>query len=215
MDAGADQEFEEIFTAYFSACIAVHNQYIHSAEMHRDLLPLRLAAAVYVDVMDLSGLAIIFSELDDNSLFDIVLKCWDDAFAQAKEPTRLLKALYTTIEADSESLFSNRSYQRLRWADQLKRAFAARGVHIDEQERSPWPTQDREPHTSPIIESFASPVSHLLYHPHHYFAALYLARRVESHGVELPHAIQRCKKAMELATKRRQTYEENQDGGHP
>ena len=56
--------------------------------------------------------------------------------------------------------------------------------------------------SKPVIDSIIVNYGHPLEHPHDYFGALYLAKREDAQGIEMPSAIQNCLDAIERARAR-------------
>jgi hypothetical protein len=203
MEEKREENFAELFLAFFNATIQVERYFFEFATQPGRNDYIRVAIDATMDLMELSGIAYIFSELDDTHFSLSVSKLWDAYFNQAADKRALLKALYATTDSTfGLPIFSTSAMQRHDWESRVACAMAARGIDTDSNFGT-YGYRRTNTHRSPVIESI-----HLMYgRPMHpawaYFGALYLARREEAAGEELPHEIESCIDAIERVRQER------------
>ncbi len=206
MDLKQEAGFRELFAAYFSATLATHDQLL--AMMRETGREYYAYAAIntLLDLMDISGFALLFSELDGTKFGEETRATWDVFFGRASDARATLQALYTAIDARLDGpIFSSSAMRRQEWGRRFAAAPEHRGVDT-EREFDPFSRQRPLPrHTSPVIESISVLYGHPMDEAHDYFGALYLTARPESNGVEPPHAV---KNALDSINEPPQTTEE-------
>ena len=208
MDLKQEAGFLELFAAYFSATLATHDQLL--AMMRETGREYYAYAAIntLLDLMDISGFALLFSELDGTKFGVQTKATWDVFFGRAPDPGATLKALYTAIDARLDGpIFSSSAMRRQEWGRRFGAALERRGV---DTEREFDPFSRRRPlarHQSPVIESISVLYGHPMDEAHDYFGALYLTARPDSNGVAPPRAVKNALDSIELAQQRMENAE--------
>ncbi|OGP83552.1 MAG: hypothetical protein A2Y95_12935 [Deltaproteobacteria bacterium RBG_13_65_10] len=208
MERKQEEGFPKLFLAYFNASTTIQGNFINYARQPGQEDYVRVAMDAIIDVMDLSGLAFLFSELDGTHFEKIVECVWDLHFQRFTDKAAIVRALYASIDSKlSLPLFSPSAMQRQAWGRRLVRAMVDRGIIVD------WhldPSRGRRrarPHPSAVIESVLVSFGHPMQAPHEYFAAIYIARRVEANGIDLPRGVETCRKGIERARQRQVRFD--------
>lgn len=191
--------FAELFQAYFNATMTVQKHFVGLAQVPGKHDYLRVAVDAMLDLMDLSGLALVFTELDDTPFGITVTRVWDVYFDIVNDKPAVVKAWYDAIRSKlSLPLFSASSMQRQAWGQLLASAMQERGLDVHRHSYEPW-RQRPEPHKSPVVESIVVMYGHPFESPHDIFGAIYLSKRPDASGVATPNTVMSCLDAIERA----------------
>ncbi len=214
MEGKQEDGFDELFRSYFKATITVYGHFVDLAQQSGSDGYVGVAREAILDLMDLSGLAFLFSELDRTPFRLLVTPAWDAYLDGSPDKSGWLEALYAMSGSALTRLpFSPSAMQRQSWGQRLARAMADRGVDLDRHYHYPWGDRPIARHPSPIIDSINVTFGHPSQHPYDYFGALYLAERDEAQGVEIPQGIGNCIDAVERAKKRKEEAEDETPEG--
>jgi len=198
-------EFESLFAGVFVATLAVVERHIVREDSHF-LKPNRTAALdTALDLVDLSGLAFLFSELHGSSFYHTVTKKWDDYFQTCKDGKLAIEFFYLAINMALQLPIASPSAQgRWNWKRAFIGAMAKAGFNI-EGRFSRWEGEEkaRKEHKSPVIQSIYPHMGMTFEHPYDYFAAFYLSNRPEAAGIELPAKARQCKASVDQEVRRR------------
>jgi hypothetical protein len=203
MDHKLATGFPELFLAYFNANIAIQRHFFELGQQPCKEGYLRVAIDTMIDLMAISGLAFLFTELDETDFARIVTRMWDLHFERLLDKPAMIKDCYTAI--DSRILlpiFSPSAMQRQDWGQRLAAALAERGIDPDRHFGPPWARPPAKPHRSAVIESVSVMYGHPIMDPQAYFGALYLSKRAEASGIELPPQVLSCLDSIQLAVRR-------------
>ncbi len=204
MERKDEDRFAEQFAAYFAASISVVDHWRGCPKEFAREFCMLLAADAAMDVMEVSGLAYIFSELDSTRFAEVVSRAWDALFALTPDGGAGLHAwlLAAISQASSFALISPSGIQRHRWKCRMVEALNQRGVDTRRDIQFPSELSSAELHPSPVIESLREGMQFAM--PHVYFGALYLAKRLKTNGSSLPHEVASCMSLIERARKQRE-----------
>jgi hypothetical protein len=207
MERKQEDGFAELFISYFNATIAVHSHFLEVSQQPGKTDYARGAMDAMLDLMDVSGLALLFSELDGTRFTSLVTHTWNLYFDQAGDKPGMLRAWYGAINSKLMlPVFSPSAMQRQSWGQRLAQAMAERGMDVGRHYGLPWGPERIVRHPSAVIDSIFVSVVGPMVEAHEYFGALYLAARAEAESIEMPQAIADCIDAIESAQERqRQT----------
>tara|TARA_R110000744_G_scaffold362356_2_gene470392 strand:+ start:3817 stop:6153 length:2337 start_codon:yes stop_codon:yes gene_type:complete len=204
--------FEKLFAAYFGASITVYGHYAELAREPGQNDNIRVAMSVYLDMMEISGLALIFSELDSTKFKSVVCNIWDATLDSADNPEAVIRALYSTIDNQLILPFlSPGAMQRSNWSRLLSQALTERGIDMEKVYGSPWSDSPRKPNSNAVIESVTVVMGHSISELYKYFGVLYLSIRPEASEIEFPSALVSCKRSIELAKTRITEFYKNEN----
>lgn len=178
-DAGL---LKDIFTRYFVGCLT---QFAKTPSNDGpDWLVaqnLRIASAAVLDLMDVSGYALLFSELHENkALWSIVCSAWNRYFADDRK-TEAIVALVNFVESGLGA--KPRDMLRIKWQRRVEDKIAQlpRKPIIDDT----WYMANKMEviHPSHLVRIMASHTNSLSYDGIDMFVALYLARKTGSESL--------------------------------
>ncbi len=203
MERKEEDGFGDLFIAYFNASNAVRRHFFESAQQPGKQDYIRVAMDAMLDLMDVSGLALLFSQLDGTRFGEVVVHTWNGFFQLATDKPAMVRAWYAPLGSKlTLPIFSSSAMQRQHWNRRLAQALVDRGIDVDRHFAPSWDRQQIQPHPSPIVDSIIVNYGHPMEQPHDYFGALYLAGREDAQGIELPSAIRNCLDAIERARAR-------------
>ncbi|WP_152036572.1 hypothetical protein [Burkholderia pyrrocinia] len=172
---GDTELLRDVFDRYFVGCLAEFGK-LQSSEGPDWLVKqnLRIAAAPVLDLMDVSGYALLLSELHGNrALWSIVRSTWDRYFA---EPQRLagIVALVNFVESGLGA--TSRDILRTRWQRLVEDKLEQLPRKPVEDKSWYMTNQTEAVHPSSLVRAMASRTSSLNYEGTDIFIGLYVAR---------------------------------------
>jgi len=198
--------FESLFTGHFKTTLGVAQRHITRKDDHLLRSHRNVALDTALDLLDLSGLSFLFSELHGSSFYETVKKEWDDYFGAHSDGKLAIEFFYLAISMDLQLPISSPSATgRWRWERAFVAVMARAGFNI-ERLHSRWEGEEdvRTKHTSPIIQSIYPHMGTMFHRPYEYFVAFYLSERPEAEGVELHYNAKQCKEEVDQESRRRQ-----------
>lgn len=202
---GSKQEagFRELFGAYFAATLATHDYLFRQMRESGREYYAYVAMDTLLDVMDISGLALLYSELDATRFSQHVTATWDLFLSRTADVPATIQTSFLAIDARFDGpMFSASAMRRQEWGNRFGAALENRGIDTDER-FDPFSRRRMRPrHGSPVIESISVLYGHPMTEAHDYFAALYLVRRTEANGLTVPRAVRDVLRSIELAHER-------------
>lgn len=199
------KSFAKLFAAYFASSFAVVQRLVSADPkpvIKETVGPLALDALL--DLLDMSGLAFLYSELDGTDYGSVVKAAWDQRVSQHPNKTGFLQFCYATIDARLSLPFATAgAMQRQHWSQLLVRSMADRGVGIDRDEYLFAASRRRQQHGSDVIESIHGTLGHMFTEPNDFFAALYISKAEPAAELEPPKSVQTCLEDIRLAAERR------------
>ena len=152
MERGEDESFAKLFPPLFAASIAA-NQRLREELKDKDARTMLAWSTTPVqDIVELSGYAKLFSELDSKPFYDIVGKTWNTYLDTAGDASAVLKFITALLEYRVGSFFTAaRDIERTTWQQSFERLLRDRGLLHDywDYDRSPKTT-----HSSKLIQEF-------------------------------------------------------------
>jgi hypothetical protein len=198
-------QFETLFAGIFKTTFGVASHHIGAKDEHFSEPHKKIALDTIIDLLDLSGLALLFSELHGSSFFKIVAKEWDAYFDVCPNGKFAIQFFYGSIDMVLQlPALSPSGTGRFNWERTFIRAMANAGFDI-EGRMSPWEGEEkaRTEHTSRIIQSIRPHMGMTFRRPYDYFAAFYLSKRAEAEGIKLPNGVLECKEAVDREERQR------------
>jgi len=190
-------EFTQLFAAYFDATIAISQRMFDLAQQPRKSSYTRAGMDAMLDVLELSGLAILFSELGNGSFGGIVCEIWTKYLSGMSNTKGLLSAWLEPVDKRHIlPILSPSNSQRFEWERRFARILQERGISGSRDEFS-FRRRRKNSHPSAVIRSLHVHMGHFFVPPSEYFAAIFLAPRAHADGVSIPTAVRRCSEAIE------------------
>lgn len=187
MASGDDAMFAVLFPSFFKVCLSSPGRLPPLLHGQSNRLRIVYSSEPMADLLALSGIAIIYSELDGRPCFNVVKTQWD-AYLNAKgQAGQVVELIYAEMEyRDSLPGLMPRDTLRTRWTMDLRNRLSAEGLlgwvrpPILSGGRRPEP-----PHMSPIINvltggAFSTDKADDV------FVVAYLRGRPEAAGIQLP-----------------------------
>lgn len=187
MASGKDELFQKIYGPLFVACLCTYERLWEELPHYHADIRMRLATDPIRDLLALSGLALIYSELDRKPYWETAKACWDAYLSQSADPHALVQ--FFASVADYRTLWSSpRDVIRTSWQQHLEALLRGRGLLTRRWTRLSSENESAERrHTGVIINVLARTDSlSLHYDPEIVFLAVYIAKRPEAAEVEMP-----------------------------
>ena len=185
MASGREDLFKELFPAFFYAALNAHDKIIEKFRLDKSRIRLRLEPLS--DLVELSGYAEVFSELDGKNFWSLVKESWDNHFAAINDATKgreLIK--YFCQITEPTPYITSRSVLRTGWRQRFERVLIAKKIKPDLMQR--YGTNVVH-HASPLVRTFACG-DFSIYEAQVVFLANYLFKRQEAQGVKKPHEVE-------------------------
>lgn len=185
---GRVELFETLFPAFFElvwvASKRMGSSYEHSGGNVRSIYVTEPIAELF----DLSGFALIFSELNEKPFWDRVVNVWDHWIMANEDPVGTCRYLSGVARyRDSLLMITPRFEMRSQWRTELLDELRQRGL-IDDKFFEPFSRRTRSSHRSAVIECisrqrFSNSEAHV------FFLAEYLYARKELAGEAMPRSV--------------------------
>ena len=190
MEHKQEPGFRELFGAYMAASLARYDHLTAQMRTTGSDYYGRVAMNTLLDVMDISGLAIIYSELDGTSFAKHTKATWGHFLSLTADVPQTIKTSFLAIDMKLLGpIFSASAMQRQEWNRRLGEALVNRGVDLERDFEPFSAPEESHRHASAVVESISVLYGRPMTEPHNYFAGLYLAARPEAAGLELPHTV--------------------------
>lgn len=181
---GNEKVFAQLFPEYFRAALAAHDRLGQELSDRDPEVALVYSTESIEDLLDLSGYALLYSELDGQQTWTVVRETWDSFLAGLPEPRRITEFI-AAVASYRRRLFAlpPRALARTAWKQDFEARLRERGLLEDDY--TPFgvrPTGLR--HTSPVIRAFARGGGFLLRDAQDAFMAVYFMRRPEAADLE-------------------------------
>jgi len=199
-------EFENLFKGIFKTTFEIASRHIRAKDEHFSKPHMKIAFDTIIDLLDLSGLALLFSELQGSGFYEIVKKEWDAYFDVNPDGKMAIQFFYGSIDMVLQLLaLSPSGTGRFHWERSFMRAMANAGFNIEGQMyHRESEEKARTEHTSRIIQSIRPHMGMIFCHPYNYFATFYLSERPEAAGIDLPNSVSDCKENVDREKKQRE-----------
>jgi len=182
--AGNDAKFKQIFPSFFFACLSAFNRLQGSLKEYEDKTRIIFSTEPIADVLALSGLALLQTELDQKSYWRVTKALWDKHFALHPNPQAFGKAIIAILEYRQSLLLQipPREIARTSWSQDL--AGRLRSLGLGDDIYLQGRTDNETKHRSPIIRT-VSRQGRLFIHPEDVFTVTYLMSRPEMSEIKL------------------------------
>jgi hypothetical protein len=177
-----DDLFQKVFAAYFLAGLSAYDRLMKELEDESVETRIIFSSEPVQNLLDRSGWAIIYSELDGRHLWDTAKAMWDRYLSGQSDPQKTVEFINTMVTF-RQSVFALKpgDIGRTAWTQDFGRRLRERGILSDDEflfgpHRSPR-------HASPLIRVLMRG-SGLMIDPDAVFLATYLLKRPEASGLE-------------------------------
>ncbi|MEN6553207.1 MAG: hypothetical protein ABFC34_10045 [Methanobacterium sp.] len=171
--------FKKMYNSLFYACLYGPNRILNSYSDFRDDAIAKLARECFITLIEMSGYAIIYSELYNVNYWKSVKKEWDDHLNTKENPELLIELLIQFANAPPS--LTHQEIIRNEYENMLESKLEE---HVGEFGYYMPPGMKREKHPSPIIRSITkSRLSN--YGIRAVFLAKYILKRPEAKDIKL------------------------------
>jgi hypothetical protein len=185
MAGGRDDLFKKLFPPLFFSGFKAFERLRERVGQESQERFLVVSTEPIADLLELSGHAIIYSELDTKGFWDVARQLWDRYFEQLQDREAGVKFIDSLVEY-RRSLFAilPRDLARTSWKQHLESRLRECGLMEDVLTRR-FGGGEREPrHASAVIRALARS-EFLVEDPTDVFMAMYLANRPEAASLDL------------------------------
>jgi len=190
--------FQSLFSSYFPAALKAYARVGTELKEFPQDTQLTISADVLADIVEISGYALIWTELDGGDAWKIVQATWDKYLASLPDASQALR--FVTMMMDfrrTAFVMSTADLRRTSWHQDFERRMRERGLYVgvfgDEDARA-------EP-LSPIARAFVRH-SHFGSHAGEVFLVEYLFRRAEAAGLTPTRQMEEWSDALERELER-------------
>lgn len=186
MASGKEELFKGLFPPFFVAGLSAHDRLGDQLKEYDEKTRTVFSTEPIADLLDLSGYALIYSELDRKDFWGTVKSLWDKYFETVADAGAALRFVEAVVEY-RRSLFAilPRDLARTAWKQDLERRLRERGLLIEPFERRFLRRDEPSVHPSPIIRALVRGGPMTVEDPEGVFIAVYVAKRPEAAGLEL------------------------------
>lgn len=149
-----DEQVAKMFPSLFQASLAAYDRLRDELKEQPVRTNIIFSTEPIENLMELSGYAIIYSELGPKDTWKTVKAAWDTYFANVKDPQAVVTWLLTVMKFRTESLGLNPgAIQRTSWKQHFEHDMRRRGLLEDRYGGLPWNGRPQNQHKSPIVRS--------------------------------------------------------------
>lgn len=213
MATGKEDLFKKIFPSYFISCLTAYSRLITQLDKYDARTGFGFSTAPIMELLDISGYALIYSELEGNKHYwDTAKELWDKYFTSHKEPNNLAQSIVNIVNTRRSLLtIFPRDYLRTSWQQDLGRRLRQRDL-LGESAYELFHGGDYEPkHPSPVIRALTRGHDIFFSEAATVFLVIYLLKRPETKGLDLSPEAESFAKALEREQKHDDTGKENEN----
>jgi hypothetical protein len=193
MERGDTELFQRLFPASFAASIAANTRLQRELKEKDARVTLAWSTTPINDIVELSGYAQLFSDLDGKDFYAVVVKTWEAYLKSVKDPIVVLKFIATVLDFRvRDFVTAARDIERTNWQLSFERLLRSRGLRVDDWE------YDRRPqatHASKLIREFTRGPRGFV-HASDVFVVIFVMPRLAGEKVEFPHTAQNLADAL-------------------
>lgn len=157
MANGNEALFSNIYPAFFRACLTAHERVRTSSDIFDLSVKMGMSAQFLIELFELSGCAIIFSELDDKPFWSVARKLWDEYLDRQSDGEAIIDYMLLMVEhKQGQFALFPRDVIQTTWKQDLARRLSERGLLHDPL--SGYHDEDEDAvsmHPSPIVRAVA------------------------------------------------------------
>ncbi len=186
MALGNEEHFSKIFPIFFVDTFTAHDKLKEQLSTRDPEMRLLWSTDPIIDIMHLSGYAIVYSELDGRNYWNVAKGLWETYLQKSPNRAEFINAL-TAIVSYRETTLQGmpRSLIRTTWQQRLEAQLRQRGLRDQDTYSFPRGVK-RSRHQSPFIRAIASG-SMIMYHDAlDGFLVTYWAKLPEVNEEQLP-----------------------------
>lgn len=149
-----DEQVAKMFPSLFQASLAAYDRLRNELKEQPVQTNIIFSTEPIENLMELSGYAIIYSELGPKDAWKTVKAAWDAYFANVQDPQAIAMWMLTVMKFRTESFGLNPgAIQRTSWKQHFEHDMRRRGWLEDRYGGPPWNGRPQNRHTSPIVRA--------------------------------------------------------------
>lgn len=210
-----NEGFAQLFSGAFFAGLSVVDRHLAMFRDGSDVSHMNVALDTALDILGLSGVAFLFSELHGTDFWQTAKSKWDEYLNTHRDTTNTIRLLYAAVEIRLRlPIYSPSAMERQKWHRGFVQEMARTGVKVDRYE-DPYDTREVSgtEHSSDIIRSLHPHMGTMFADPCDYFVAFYLSKRPEASGLTIPQRSKTCLDGLEREIQRRARRRGRSSGG--
>lgn len=184
----ADDEalFERVFPSYFQAALRAVDRLRAEAAAAGARAQLVRTTDIVHDLLEISGYALLFSDLGGKSFGAVVQRVWDAYFASLPDPVAAAKFI-AALTAFRQGVFAvtPRMVTRTSWKQDFERRTRRRGPIPEPSELAEETDLEASLPATPLIRAFLRSPHTLYFDARDVFIVAYLSRRPDTANIEL------------------------------
>lgn len=184
--AGDTARFGRLFPLFFHAGLIARDQLMEASLTHDAMTNFGYSVQPIIDVVDISGFAYLYAELNEKDFREAVNKVWDaylDAAPDKDEAARFI-CLNVSHKGSLFGMFP-RDHIRAAWEQDFENRLRHLGLLEMPLYNFGFDEESKPKHSSKIINEIGVGIM-LDYKPHHVFLAEYFMKRFDHTKLELP-----------------------------
>jgi hypothetical protein len=189
MAQGDEELFAKIFPPFFVGCLSANEHLIEQLSDRDGTTAAMFSTEPLADLLELSGHAIIYSELDGKRYWRVAKDLWDRYFSSHPKSCAVFDFVSAVVGKREQLYFgiTTRGLVRTSWQQDLERRLRERGLVDDMLDRrGPYGTKDDDKHESKLIRVLTRG-RYMVHNPHDVFLAVYSSGRSALSDCDLPH----------------------------
>jgi hypothetical protein len=173
-----------LFPVYFGVTQTAVQKLQSNAELSSNYVWVYVSDII-IDLLEISGLALLYSELRGGEEWSYCRGWWDQHLAHVQSPEAVLTGLAASVEFRASAFtLSPRDLVRSKWEQALLQVLRREGVVREPFVFGERRTRRPRRHQSAIIRAFGSHGSGWI-RPHHVFLATYVRARPDAGALDL------------------------------
>ena len=149
-----DHQVAKMFPSLFQASLAAYDRLRKELKEQPVRTNIIFSTEPIENLTELSGYAIIYSELGPKDAWKAVKATWDTYFANVEDPQAAVTWILTVIKFRTESFGLNPgAIQRTSWNQFFEQDMHRRGLREDRYGGPPWNGRPQNQHKSPIVRA--------------------------------------------------------------
>jgi hypothetical protein len=191
---GDEKLFRTIFSRYFFTAFVAFDR-VRATLIKITNLNIGAALGPITDVLALSGLAELYSPLWKKDFKAVCRETWETYFGQLKDDeARKAFIALLGVSKDSAAGMSSRDVLRFRWERATKDFLRSQNIEVEDIFDG-GRNRPGQSHSDPLVRAFAARGD--LNDAEDIFLAVYVFRRAEAKGIEVPHQVESFNRYLE------------------
>jgi len=184
--AGEEARFGRLFPTFFTAGLTARDQLLSSLQIADPVTKFGFSVQPLLDVVEISGFAYLFGELDGKNFRSKVEEVWDKYFETVPDKEATARFICSNIARQPWPFMSYpRDHMRAAWEQDFERRLRSLGLMDSMSSRGfMYARKDESRHPSKLIRAISGGMT-LYYKPYDVFFAEYFMKRFDPSKLEL------------------------------